>query len=244
MNRLDLTAISDVRCEASETRIDGTHVLVLAFFGTYRDGSQGSPDATRMAAEALAALAAWRPDALVFDFRGLRYRWGNGMVEVFAAEVPDASDPLCSAVVMGPDSRAGLSSLCAPEALFDELEAAVADVARRAREAAAERERVEDLLVLPVVLRADLAAGEAVQAAARAVILAREHWTGHWSMRVWIVGVYEIVVLAGSREDLAWAREELRGISVQLPGTREELGVVVMPRAELPVRLAGLPRFG
>lgn len=244
MNRLDLTEISDVRCEASETRVGGSHVLVLAFFGSYRDGSQGSPDATRMAAETLAALAAWRPDALVFDLRGLRYRWGDGMMAVFAAEVPDATDPVVSAVVVGPDSRAGLASLCSPEALFEELEVAIAEVARRAREATAERERLEDLLVLPVVLRADLAAGEAVQAAARAVILAREHWARHWTIRAWVGGTFAIRVLAGSRADLAWAREALGGISVQMLGAREELGVVVAPQAELPARLAGLPLFG
>lgn len=244
MVRRDLAEISDVRCEAFEVQAERTRVLVLAFHGSYRDGSRGTPDATRMCAEATAALVAWRPDALVFDMRGLSYRWGNGMCEVLAASLPGGYASTPSAVVYGPDSQAGLSSLCSAEALFDALEPAIAEVARRAREEEAERDRVEDLLTLAIVLRADLSPAVAVQAAARAVILAREHWESHWTIRLWVCGTYLINVFAGTVEDLAWAREQLRGISVQLPGTREELGVVVAPQAELPARLAGLARFG
>ncbi len=240
----ELAAISDVRCEVAEVQSEGTRVLVLGFHGTCRDGSRGTPDATRMRAEAMAAVTAWSADALVFDMRGLSYRWGNGMCEVLATAPPAGYVSTPSAVVYGEDSRAGLSSLCTPDALFGELDAAIADVARRAREGAAESERVEDLLTLPILLREDLSLAVAVQAAARAVILAREHWESHWTIRLWVCGTYLISVFAATADDLEWAREELRGISVQLPGTREELGVVVAPHAELPARLAGLARFG
>jgi hypothetical protein len=242
---LDLEALGDVRCAVSRVRVDGVAVLVLAYRGTYRDGSQGTPDAGRMRADAVAALSVWSEDAVVFDFRELRYRWGNGMISVFAAEPPETLDPIASAVVVGPDSRAGLASLCKPEALFESLEVAVRVVAEQARAAAAERDRVEDLLTLAIVLRADLPAGAAVRVAARAMIVAREHMASDWRMRLWIVGAYRTVVLAGTAEDLEWVRKELDGIGVRDPeGGGEVVGVVAAPLAELPERLAGLARFG
>lgn len=48
MTRREPAAISDVRCEVAEVQAEETRVLVLAFHGSYRDGSRGTRDATRM----------------------------------------------------------------------------------------------------------------------------------------------------------------------------------------------------
>lgn len=241
---LSLDALSDIRCTPARARVDGTDVLVLAYRGHYRDGSLGSPDAARMRADALAALAVWSDDALVYDFRELHYRWGNNLVDVFTAEPPDALEPIASAIVVGPDSRVGLGSLCRPECLFESLDDAIRVVARQAREAAAERDRVEDLLTLPILLRHGLTPAQAVRAAARAATTAHEYFNNSWQMRLWVLGNYRLVVLAASPDDLAWATRQLHAISVRDPDQNStEVGVVVTPLSELPERLASLPPY-
>jgi hypothetical protein len=57
--------------------------LVLQFSGVYGVGSAGNSDATFMRVITLAALSAWRSDAVVFDFRELTYEWGNSIWSLF-----------------------------------------------------------------------------------------------------------------------------------------------------------------
>jgi hypothetical protein len=194
-------AVSAIRCAVSRAVVDGTPVLVLAFAGRTRDGSQGTPDALRMLADATAALVAWPSGALVFDLRELSYRWGNDLSEVLSIE-PTA----VRSIVTGPGCHAAVASLVGGAVpVLGDLSAAIHAVAAAARERAAEEARVVigDLLVLPILLRADLSADRAVRAAALGSIVAREHLDEAWSMRLWITGPYRLVVLSASDEDMA-----------------------------------------
>jgi hypothetical protein len=149
---------------------NGLVLLVVAWAGEYRHGSAGAPDARRMTAQVAAGLAQWSADAVVLDLSALSYRWGDGLMAVFeaAARGGDTLLPRLVAIVAGPDSRAGLASLCVPETLFDDLATAVADVRHHTHARADELERIERTLVLAIVVRDDLTPSAAIELAADA----------------------------------------------------------------------------
>jgi hypothetical protein len=62
---------------------DVATVYRLCFSGTYPAGSRGNRDARLMMAITGAALAVDPPDAVVFDFAQLDYRWGGLLAAVF-----------------------------------------------------------------------------------------------------------------------------------------------------------------
>lgn len=238
-----LDELSEVLCRPATARVDDVAVLILSYHGTYRSGSQGAADARRMRAEALAALATWGAEAVVFDLRELAYPWGDNLLGVFDIGPPDGEPPLAVVVVAGERSRAGLAALCSPDHLFDDLELAVHAAGARARAHRAERDRVEDALVLPVLLRDDLPPARAAEAAALAAIVAREHFYDRWEMRLWVAGDYRLAVLLATAEDLDHALSERPAAAVKDPARGfERVGVVLSPRAELPARLLDLSR--
>jgi hypothetical protein len=53
--------------------------LVIRYFGSYRDGAEGEPDARYILAAAAAAREAWWSHSTILDFRELQYRWGDNM---------------------------------------------------------------------------------------------------------------------------------------------------------------------
>jgi hypothetical protein len=53
--------------------------LVIRYFGSYRDGGEGEPDARYILAAAAAAREAWWSYSTILDFRELEYRWGDNM---------------------------------------------------------------------------------------------------------------------------------------------------------------------
>ena len=54
-------------------------LLVIRYFGSYRDGAAGEPDARYILAAAAAAREAWWAYSTILDFRELTYRWGDNM---------------------------------------------------------------------------------------------------------------------------------------------------------------------
>jgi hypothetical protein len=81
---LEPRELSDIRCEyllPLDKELED--VLVIAFYGTYRDGSLGNPDAAFMRGMVMGALATYAPSCLLLDFRGLVYRWGNSLLGIF-----------------------------------------------------------------------------------------------------------------------------------------------------------------
>jgi hypothetical protein len=59
-------------------------ILSLQFIGVYHEGTEGTPDADYMRAMTAACLEVWSPDAVIFDFTNLNYKWGNDLAEVIA----------------------------------------------------------------------------------------------------------------------------------------------------------------
>ena len=53
--------------------------LVIRYFGSYRDGAEGEPDAKYILAAAAAARQAWWSYSTILDFRELEYHWGDNM---------------------------------------------------------------------------------------------------------------------------------------------------------------------
>lgn len=210
--------------------------LVLRFRGRYRPGSQGKPDAACLAAHAAAALEAWDCDAVVFDLGALDYRWGDGLVRVFAVEGAEGWLPRASAVVLGPGSRDGLQSLCNPRVLFEAVDdAVVAALAEaRARRAMADALEAEPLLI---VLAAHLAAERAAETLAFAMACAVDTLRRTPPMAAWLAGEGRVEVRAGDAEDLAWA--------AGLPSRHVVPGqaVVLAPRLPRPDRLDRMRRY-
>lgn len=233
--------LSAVTCSATRTRDGDLELLVLAYHGAYRPGSQGNPDARRMRAEALAHLSVWPCDGLLFDLRGLSYSWGDAILGVLDLEVPDATLAPPSLILAGPDSRPGLASLLRPDVLFDDLDLALRTLADRARAARDEQARSEDVLILPLLVDATR---PPARAAALAAIYAREHFCDRWQLRLWVTGAYRLAVFAAGPDDLEWALSQPPAVLVKDPDQGfAPVGVALCPRAELPARLLALPRL-
>lgn len=82
---VSLDLLSEITCDFSLQRYsekeDGFYctLLIAAFDGEYRHGSEGNDDADYMSAMLNAAFAVWQPLALVLDLRKLSYEWGDMM---------------------------------------------------------------------------------------------------------------------------------------------------------------------
>lgn len=232
---------SAVTCSATRARDGDLELLVLAFRGVYRPGSQGNPDARRMRAEALAHLGVWPCDGLLLDLRELAYTWGDAILGVLDLEVPDATLSPPTLILAGPASRPGLSTLVRPDVLFDDLDLALGTLADRARAARDEQERSEDALILPLLVDA---ARPPARAAALAAIYAREHFCDRWQLRLWVTGAYRLAVFAASPADLEWALTQSPAVLVKDPEQDfAPVGVALCPRVDLPERLLALPRL-
>lgn len=77
--KIELTAYSSIKCNVLVNQ-DGT-VLVLAFAGNYRAGSDGNGDGLFMCAMTAAYCAMLEPASLVLDLSDLNYKWGNTILK-------------------------------------------------------------------------------------------------------------------------------------------------------------------
>lgn len=103
-------------------------VLVAAFVADIPDGSAGKAWGVAITRHTLAALATFQPLALVLDFRGLSYRWGDSLLGVYQAVEeylgePGGEFPIVTVVS---DLSSGLRSLLAGDlAVFEDFERAL-----------------------------------------------------------------------------------------------------------------------
>lgn len=225
---------------------NGLVLLVVAWAGEYRHGSAGAPDARRMTAQVAAGLAQWSADAVVLDLSALSYRWGDGLMAVFeaAARGGDTLLPRLVAIVAGPDSRAGLASLCVPETLFDDLATAVADVRHHTHARADELERIERTLVLAIVVRDDLTPSAAIELAAGAPTQYLAFVTGDWRTMTWQIECGAAVVRRATPAQLAALASLERAHVIAEPDERGALQAVVLgARTELPAAVRELPAW-
>ncbi len=58
------------------------YTLIAKFIGTYRPGSEGSPDAHFICGIAQTAVSMWGPGGLILDLREISYVWGDEMYMV------------------------------------------------------------------------------------------------------------------------------------------------------------------
>ncbi|MCE9578863.1 MAG: hypothetical protein K8W52_37405 [Deltaproteobacteria bacterium] len=240
---LSVEALSDITSSATRWELAPRRPIVaLAFTGTYRDGSRGSPDAARMRAHVAAAIEAWAPDGIVLDFAALRYRWGDGLIGVFETVSRGALVPRPSAIVRGPDSAAGLGSLCSSEALFDDLETAVRSVNDELMRRRDEEARIEDRLAMAIVISERLGIQDALAVAARAPTAYTEHHLHDWVTRLWQIDVARVEIYRGSDDDLAWAAALPGALAIAHAG-HARAAVALRPAAEWPLRLTSTPRW-
>ena len=222
----------------------GGDVLVVVCAGEYRHGSAGNPDARRMVAHVAAGLAMWPAPAVVLDLSALAYRWGDGLVAVFdAAELgSDALLPRPVAIMSGAASHGGLASLCLPDALFTDLDAAVAAVRAAAQDRDAELARIERSLVVAILIRDDLSPAAAIELAARAPTLFLEFVPRDWRTITWRIEGGAAVVRRASSAQLAAAVAHGPAHVITDPADRSRpLAVVLGARVELPPLVRELP---
>jgi hypothetical protein len=105
--------------------------LILEFSGEYGSGSAGNDDADIIAVIRSGAIEYVDPKAVVFDFRNMRYEWGNRIWNVLRCRRHDSDydDYLPTAMVVSELCRPGFST-CAGfvPPMFDQLEEALAFV--------------------------------------------------------------------------------------------------------------------
>lgn len=75
----DLSALRHEVAVADGPRFQPPEFLVIRYFGSYRDGAEGEPDAKYILAAAAAAREAWWSPCTILDFQELEYHWGDNM---------------------------------------------------------------------------------------------------------------------------------------------------------------------
>ena len=102
--------LSDLKVSYRIVR-EPVRVLVVAFHGEYRPGSKGNDDAHFMHGVASAGVEARRPNAVVFDFRDLKYVWGDMLELVYNAAPAHKTGQQTFAVVAGESSVEAIRTL-------------------------------------------------------------------------------------------------------------------------------------
>ncbi|WP_232068435.1 hypothetical protein [Gemmata obscuriglobus] len=112
----DLSALRHEVAVVDGPQFQPPEFLVVRYFGSYRDGSEGTPDAKYILAASAAAREAWWSRCTVLDFRELVYRWGDNMAwvtQIGRDGVTKLQWPL--AIVVGDGCRDALRSLLRDE---------------------------------------------------------------------------------------------------------------------------------
>lgn len=122
--RESLEELSDIQVEFFTGLLPSAgDLLVVKCSGECGYGSGSNDDCTFMAAMTKAGLEAFSPSILIFDFRQLRYEWGDQMLRVLAAGDGQFIDqPFPTAVVVSDLCREGLSSLVRDEMFGEKVE--------------------------------------------------------------------------------------------------------------------------
>ena len=127
----------------SRSETDNIDVLIVSISGISPDGSRGRDQARFMAIKAMEGMIAFDPDAIIFDFSDLHYRWGNSILGIFQnisifkdSENEEFEPPFPQIIVVGPASRDGILSLLGisdekeSNTVFNNLNDAIAQAAK------------------------------------------------------------------------------------------------------------------
>jgi hypothetical protein len=144
IHEFKLTELSSLTLRTYVCELEGKwscRALILEFSGKYRYGSEGNADADFIEAMKAAAVAYIGPEAIVYDFRGMSYEWGNRIWNVLPTRYQAGSEEtyLPTAMVVSEMSRRGFST-CAGMVppMFDDLESALRRVEGPARQIVSE----------------------------------------------------------------------------------------------------------
>jgi hypothetical protein len=106
-----LEAMSAIRTSYQLAGSGFDKILIVAFEGQYGFGSAGNQDARFMYAMAAAGVKATEPKAVIFDFRKLRYQWGDMLEIVYDASPRLHDGGQAFAVIVGPECREAVRTL-------------------------------------------------------------------------------------------------------------------------------------
>ncbi len=111
-------------------RFDKPEFVCVAFSGSYRDGAEGTSDATYIVSIMEAVQRAWYTECLIIDLTDLIYKWGDNMAWVYGigwSGQTRCQKPL--AIIVSGKCRKALSTLspndynaCCVETLEDAVE--------------------------------------------------------------------------------------------------------------------------
>ena len=155
MSRFPLTEVSlpapkGLTCRfllAERGQTDRMTILIVAFDGDYPDGSLGNAHGAFIASSTLHGLHVFDADCVILDFRGMSYRWGNTLLQVFqdiaqfkdtGSEPGEPAFPVLA--VTSERSQAAFLSLVTPQGQpapawhFDDMDAAISHGVQMARE--------------------------------------------------------------------------------------------------------------
>lgn len=112
------------------------NITILEWSGKFGIGSLGNDDGQFMRITTLAALGAWPAHGVVFDLRNLQYEWGDKIWEMFRRGMDlSGVETLPFATLISDQCYPGFATcMSIIEPVFDTIEAAVEDVARRAHD--------------------------------------------------------------------------------------------------------------
>ncbi len=115
---------SNIKCKyfsSKEKLKDNIDVLMVSFYGEYPDGSLGKKHATYISDKVFSGFINFDPEAIILDFRELKYSWGNSLLAVFQniAQFKDAEneegEPNFPVIILTSEkSKNGLLSLLTP----------------------------------------------------------------------------------------------------------------------------------
>ncbi|QNM84788.1 hypothetical protein H9W90_11345 [Polaribacter pectinis] len=77
---------SDLSCKffsKEKNTEDNTDVLIVSFSGEYPNGSSGKEHGEFIARKAIEGLMSFEAEAIVLDFRKMKYSYGNTLLKVF-----------------------------------------------------------------------------------------------------------------------------------------------------------------
>lgn len=112
--KFDLFELSQIKFElfsGSSRSSEGQEIGIVKFYGTYRIGSQGNPDAVFMRAVIHMFAEVCEPEAIILDLSELDYQWGDKMILILGHLIEFQDRPIIQATVIGDKSREGIDSL-------------------------------------------------------------------------------------------------------------------------------------
>jgi len=86
-------------------------ILVIAFKGEYRIGSQGNPDANYMHAKGDFGADLYHPSGIILDLRELDYKWGDELDYIWMIGNKHSRREIPRAVILGADCREAIGTL-------------------------------------------------------------------------------------------------------------------------------------